>query len=63
MTDVPRGMQRRTLAKEHPANLAGRNALFALENGVENLKPTLRAGRWYSRTPCQRERRTDRACA
>lgn len=39
MADVPRGMQGRTLAKEHATNLTGRHALFALQHGVKNLEP------------------------
>jgi len=40
MADVPRGMERRRLAKEHPSNLARRDALFALEHCVKNLEPS-----------------------
>jgi hypothetical protein len=40
MADVPSGMERRSFAKEHPANLTRRNALFALEHRVKNLEPS-----------------------
>jgi hypothetical protein len=39
MADVPCGMQRRALAEEHAAKLAGRNTLLALQHGVEHLEP------------------------
>jgi hypothetical protein len=40
MAEIPSGVERRRLAKEHPPNLTCRNALFALEHGVENLEPS-----------------------
>ena len=40
MADVPSGVQRRTLAKEHPSNLTRRNALQALQHRVENFEPS-----------------------
>ena len=40
VADVPSGMKRRTLAKEHPSNLPRRYALEALQHRVENLEPS-----------------------
>ena len=39
MADIPRGMERGPLAKEHAPKLARRNALLTLQDGVENLEP------------------------
>jgi hypothetical protein len=39
MTDVPSGIERRFLTKEHAPKLAQRHRLFALEYGVQHFKP------------------------
>ena len=39
VADIPSGIQRGTLTEKRPAKLTGRNALFALQYGVENLEP------------------------
>jgi hypothetical protein len=39
MAYIPSRMQRRLVAKEHRANLAGRDAFLALQHDVKNLEP------------------------
>jgi hypothetical protein len=40
MAEIPSSVKRRRLTKKHPSNLTCRDALFALEHGVENLEPS-----------------------